>query len=187
MRLAQVTVAYNVVECTASVVAGVLAGLVSLVGFGATRRSSRPRRCWWSSTSPHASAGVMSTSTRSLVADERPDASPIGMAILVASVVVMPLLARAKRRVGEALGGDRLVLADAAETRLCVLLSASTLAGLVLYSVTGATWLDPVAGLVIAVFAVHEVERPGRATTTTRVPVGGGGRGIRTHDGDHSP
>lgn len=54
------------------------------------------------------------------------------------------------------LGGDPLILADAAETRICVLLSVSTLLGLGLYAVTGAAWLDPVAGFVIAGFAIHE-------------------------------
>jgi hypothetical protein len=43
--------------------------------------------------------------------------------LLVVSVIVMPLLARAKRQVGEQLGGDQLILADAAETKICVLLS----------------------------------------------------------------
>jgi divalent metal cation (Fe/Co/Zn/Cd) transporter len=90
------------------------------------------------------------------VVGEVPDASPVGIAVLVASLVVMPLLAAAKRRVGLALGGDPLILADAAETKVCVLLSASTLAGLVLFQVTGAAWLDPVAGFVIAAFAIRE-------------------------------
>jgi divalent metal cation (Fe/Co/Zn/Cd) transporter len=49
-----------------------------------------------------------------------------------------------------------LILADAAETRICVLLSISTLLGLVLFALTGAAWLDPVAGFVIAAFAIHE-------------------------------
>ena len=66
------------------------------------------------------------------------------------------VLARAKRRVAVALGGDRLILADAAQTKICVLLSISTLVALGLYAVTGAAWLDPVAGFVIAVFAVRE-------------------------------
>ena len=64
-------------------------------------------------------------------------------------------LAAMKKRVGTQLG-DNLILADAAETRICVFLSISTLAGLVLYMITGATWLDPVAAFVIAVFAIHE-------------------------------
>lgn len=60
-----------------------------------------------------------------------------------------------KRRVGLRLG-DNLILADAAETRICILLSISTLIGVGLHQLTGAAWLDPVAGFVIAAFAVHE-------------------------------
>ncbi len=79
----------------------------------------------------------------------------MSMVIVATSVVVMPLLAAAKRRVGLALR-DNLILADAAETRICVLLSISTLAGIGLFQLTGAAWLDPVAGFVIAAFAIHE-------------------------------
>ena len=82
--------------------------------------------------------------------------SPVGLVLLTMSIAVMLLLARAKRNVATRLGGDRLILADAAETRICVLLSISTLAGLGLFALTGAAWLDPVAGFVIAVFAIHE-------------------------------
>ncbi len=64
-------------------------------------------------------------------------------------------LAWFKRRVGRRLG-SRLVLADATETALCAWLSVSTFAGLVLFALLGWTWLDPVAGLVIAVFAIIE-------------------------------
>jgi divalent metal cation (Fe/Co/Zn/Cd) transporter len=78
------------------------------------------------------------------------------LVLLAASVVVMPILAAAKRRVGEDLGGDQLILADAAETKICVLLSISTLLGLGLFALTGAAWLDPVAGFVIAGFALME-------------------------------
>jgi divalent metal cation (Fe/Co/Zn/Cd) transporter len=93
---------------------------------------------------------------RDLVAGEEPDRSPVGLVLLALSLVVMPLLARAKGRVAEQLGGDPLILADAAETRICVLLSISTLLGLGLFAVTGAGWLDPMAGFVIALFAIHE-------------------------------
>lgn len=80
----------------------------------------------------------------------------MGIILLVLSILIMPVLARAKRLVGERLGGDPLILADAAETRICVLLSISTLAGLILFTITGAGWIDPVAGFVIAVFAISE-------------------------------
>jgi len=93
---------------------------------------------------------------RSLRDSDAPEGSPIAIALLVASLVVMPLLARAKEDVANRLGGDRLILADAAETRICVLLSISTLLGVGLFQLTGAGWLDPVAGFVIAAFAVHE-------------------------------
>ena len=92
---------------------------------------------------------------RSLISGERPDTSTLGLIVLGASLVVMPLLAAAKRRVGLRLG-DNLILADAAQTRICVLLSVSTFAGLALFAITGAAWLDPVAGFVIAALAVHE-------------------------------
>jgi len=77
------------------------------------------------------------------------------MILLVASLIVMPLLAAAKRRVGVALH-DNLILADAAQTKICMLLSVSTLLGVGLFQLTRAAWLDPAAGFVIAAFAVHE-------------------------------
>lgn len=181
LRLARFTIGYNVVEGVVSISAGVAAGLVSLVGFGidsgiesisavlvAMRLSARLRHGTVDETKERRAlrlvaitffllAGyVLVQGIRGLVLGEVPDASPVGIAVLVASLVVMPLLAVAKRRVGLALGGDPLILADAAETRVCVLLSVSTLAGLVLFQLTGAAWLDPVAGFVIAAFAIHE-------------------------------
>ena len=84
-----------------------------------------------------------------------PGSSPVALILLATSVVVMPVLAAAKRRVGLALR-DNLILADAAETRICLLLSVSTLAGVGLFQLTGAAWLDPLAGFVIAAFAIHE-------------------------------
>lgn len=181
LRLAQFTVAYNVIEGAVAITAGILAGLVSLIGFGldsgiesaasvlvGLRLAARLRHGEADEAKERRAlkavaitffvlaAYVFIEGTRSLLDGEEPDRSTIGIVLLTASVIVMPLLARAKRRVGEQLGGDRLILADAAETKICVLLSISTLAGLVLFSLTGAAWLDPVAGFVIAAFAVHE-------------------------------
>lgn len=93
---------------------------------------------------------------RSLVVGEHPDNSPVSIWLLIASIIVLPALAAAKKRVGTALGGDPLILADAAETRICVLLSVSTLLGVGLFQLTGAAWLDPIAGFVIAGFAIRE-------------------------------
>lgn len=67
----------------------------------------------------------------------------------------MPWLAWAKRKAGQAMG-FRLVLADAAETKLCAWLSVSTFAGLLGFALVGWTWIDPVTGFVIAIFALME-------------------------------
>lgn len=180
LRLAQATVAYNVVEGAVAITAGLMAGLVSLVGFGvdsgieslaailvALRLSARLRSGEADEDKERRALKAVAVTffvlatyvvvegTRSLLGDERPDNSTIGLVLLSASVVIMPLLAWAKRQVGETLG-DQLVLADAAETKICVLLSVSTLLGLGLFALTGLAWLDPVAGFVIAGFAVKE-------------------------------
>lgn len=181
LRLAQFTVAYNVVEGAVAVTAGLMAGLVSVVGFGidsgiesvaavlvGLRLSARLRHGESDETRERLvlrlvagtffllAAYVTVESLRAFTGGEPPTESPIALVLLAASVVVMPLLAAAKTRVAEQLGGDPLILADAAETRICVLLSVSTLLGVGLYQLTGVAWLDPLAGLVIAGFAVHE-------------------------------
>lgn len=183
LRLVQVTVAYNVVEGVVAVTAGLLAGLVSVVGFGidsgiesvaavlvALRLSARLRH--GDGVEPDEArerrtlrlvaltfyglaAYVTVEGVRGLVTGDVPDSSPVSVGLLALSLVVMPVLAAAKTRVGRALG-DPLILAEAAETRICVLLSASTLLGLGLHQLTGAGWWDPLAGLVIAVLAVRE-------------------------------
>lgn len=180
LRLAQFTVAYNVVEGVVAITAGLMAGLVSVIGFGidsglesiaavlvGLRLAARLRHGRADEAKERLvlravavtffilAAYVTVEGIRRLVDGGAPDSSPLAIAILAASLVVMPVLAAAKRRVGLALR-DNLILADAAETRICVLLSASTLAGVVLFQLTGAAWLDPVAAFVIAVFAIHE-------------------------------
>ena len=181
LRLAQFTVVYNVAEGVIAIAAGAAAGLVSLVGFGldsgiesiaavlvglrlaarlrdgeADERRERRALRLVAVTFFLLAAYVTIEGIRDLVVGEAPDSSPVGLVLLAVSIVVMPLLARAKRQVATRLGGDPLILVDAAETRICVLLSISTLAGLGVFTLTGAAWLDPVAGFVIAIFAIHE-------------------------------
>jgi divalent metal cation (Fe/Co/Zn/Cd) transporter len=181
LRLTQFTVAYNVAEGTVAIIFGLTAGLVSLVGFGldsgiesasavlvGLRLAARLRHGEANEAKERRALKLIALTffalaiyvtaegTRSLVMGERPTGSTVGMILLALSIVVMPLLARAKRRVGEQMGGDPLILADAAETRICVLLSISTLLGLVVFALTGAAWVDPVAGFVIAAFAIKE-------------------------------
>lgn len=180
LRLAQFTVAYNVVEGAVAITAGIAAGLVSVIGFGidsgiesiaavlvglrlaarlrhgeADERKERITLKLVAVTFFMLAAYVTIEGIRSLIGGERPESSPLIVGLLLASIVIMPILAAMKKRVGTRLG-DKLILADAAETRICVLLSISTLAGVVLYMLTGAAWLDPVAAFVIALFAIYE-------------------------------
>lgn len=180
VALAGFTIAYNVIEGMISVGAGLAADSVSLIGFGAdsaievlaagvvlTRLLSelrdRPIDEGKERMALRIIAGtffalaayVVIEGVQNLVAAEKPATSTVGIVLTGVSVVVMPLLARTKRNVGETLG-SRLVVADAAETRLCAWLSASTFLGLGGYALVGWTWIDPVAGFVIAHFAVRE-------------------------------
>lgn len=180
LRLAQFTVAYNVIEGIIAVTVGLMAGLVSVIGFGidsaiesiaavlvALRLAARLRHGVADERKEQfvlrlvavsffvLAAYVTIEGIRSLASGEEPERSPVAIVLLVLSLIVMPILAAAKTRVGNALK-DNLILADAAQTKICVLLSISTLLGVGLFQITGAAWLDPVAGFVIAAFAIHE-------------------------------
>lgn len=127
-----------------------LAGLVSVVGFGidsgiesiaailvglrlaarlrhghADERKERLALKLVAGTFFLLAAYVTIEGIRSLAGDDEPEHSWIAIGLLVASIIVMPVLAAAKKRVGQELN-DNLILADAAETRICVLLSIST-------------------------------------------------------------
>jgi divalent metal cation (Fe/Co/Zn/Cd) transporter len=92
---------------------------------------------------------------RTLVTGADPDPSPVGIGLAVASLVVMPVLAWAKRRVGRELGSST-VTADSLQTLLCTYLSAVLLAGLLLNATLGWGWVDPLVALVIAAVAANE-------------------------------
>jgi divalent metal cation (Fe/Co/Zn/Cd) transporter len=89
---------------------------------------------------------VAGDSIKTLWLRQAPDTSVVGIVLTAASVVVMPLLARAKRRVAHGLS-SRALRAEAAQTSLCAYLSAITLAGLVLNATLGWWWADPAAAL----------------------------------------
>ena len=92
---------------------------------------------------------------RDLTGRARPEQSIPGLSVTAAALVVMPLLAIAKRRTGRALG-NRTLIADSAETAFCAFMSAATLLGVGLNAWLGWWWADPVAALVIAALAVKE-------------------------------
>jgi len=182
-RLEGVTVAWNTVEAAVAFVSGLLAGSVALTGFGldsgievasALLVLNRLRAASSGGEPDEAkekralravaalffvlAAYLVADGIHSLVAGDRPSTSVSGIVVTAAALIVMPLLSAAKARVGRLIGGPigSLVLADAAETKLCALLSIATLAGVVAYSTAGWWWADPVAGFVIVYFAVRE-------------------------------
>lgn len=191
------TIGYNCLEGLLAVGSGLLAGSVSLIGFGvdsfievsasltavwrlhvdrdATRRERAERLAQrLIGLSFLALAGYVAVeATRSLVTRAEPDASPIGIAIAAASLVVMPLLARAKRRVASRLSSGALG-AEARQTEICMYLSAILLGGLVLNAAFAWWWADPVAGIAMAPFIAWEgIEGlRGRHTCGDCAPVG---------------
>jgi divalent metal cation (Fe/Co/Zn/Cd) transporter len=90
-----------------------------------------------------------------LVVGAEPEESIPGIALAVVSLVVMPLLVRAKRSAAENLG-SRSLAADSKQTALCTVLSGFLLVGLAANAALGWWWADPLAGLAIAAFAVRE-------------------------------
>ena len=90
-----------------------------------------------------------------LTSRTEPAESVVGIALAVASLIVMPLLAIAKRRLGRRMG-SRTVVADSSQTLLCSYLSVVLLVGLVANATLGWWWADPLAALVIAGLAMRE-------------------------------
>jgi divalent metal cation (Fe/Co/Zn/Cd) transporter len=173
--LAGTSVVYNVIEAVIAVAAGLAAGSVALIGFGldsVVEVSSGLVILWqFRSRLPESrerqalrlmalaffalAAFVGVESVRALVSGAAPEASPVGIGLAIASLIVMPFLSWAQRRTGRRLG-SRAVVADGTQTLLCTYLSAVLLVGLVLNATLGWGWADPVAGLVIAAVAVRE-------------------------------
>jgi divalent metal cation (Fe/Co/Zn/Cd) transporter len=173
------TIGYNALEATVAIVAGILAASIALVAFGADsvievtasgaaqwrlRADLDPHRrehaervtqriVGWSFLA--LAAYVAYDSTHSLFLRKQPEGSVLGVGILVLSIVVMPLLARAKRRVARAMGSGALE-SEAAQTSLCAYLSAIALAGVVLNAVVGWWWADPAAALAMTPIIAKE-------------------------------
>lgn len=174
VMLAWATVVWNVIESVIARVAGSAAGSMALVSFGldsAVEVGSALVIIWQFSgveeereqrafrligVSFFALAGYVGVrAVTDLVTGNEPEPSTVGIALAVASLMVMPVLAVAKRRTGHGLGSGT-VVADGRQTWLCTYLSAVLLAGLVLNATVGWWWADPIAALIIAGLAARE-------------------------------
>jgi divalent metal cation (Fe/Co/Zn/Cd) transporter len=174
VRLERFTVGWNAMEGAVGLVAGIAASSIALVAYGLDSlvevasaiivlwhfrgsRQERERRalrliavCFFG-----LALYVVVTSLYDLATGAKPETSPVGIAVTAASVIVMPILARAKRRTATAIG-SRTVLADSKQSALCAYLSATTLCGLGLNAALGWWWADPLAALFTAFVAVRE-------------------------------
>lgn len=179
LALNYITIAYNVVEAVVAIGAGVVSGSVALLGFGldsvievtasgaaqwrlridldAERRErverTTHRIIGWSFLA--LAVYVVIDSANALLRREAPERSMVGLVLLALSAVVMPVLARAKRRVARAMT-SRALEADAMQTSLCAYLSVIALAGVALNAALGWWWADPVAALAMVPIIAKE-------------------------------
>jgi len=173
--LVAATISYNVIEAIVAISAGTVAGSTALIGFGldsVIEVASAAAVAWqFSGPDPEARerialriiamsffalAGYVTVeAVRTLLGADAAGTSTVGIALAAVSLLVMPLLSFAQRRAGRELGSASAV-ADSKQTLLCTYLSGVLLAGLLLNSLFGWAWADPVAALVIAVVAVRE-------------------------------
>jgi divalent metal cation (Fe/Co/Zn/Cd) transporter len=109
-----------------------------------------------------------------LIAADKPDASWLGIALATSSLIGMPLLGRAKQRLGDQLGSAA-TRGEGTQNLLCAYLAAAVLAGLLGNALLGLWWLDPGAALVIAAVAVKEGRETwrGEGCTCCERPPGG--------------
>ena len=173
--LVAATITYNVVEAVVALAEGTRVSSAALLGFGldsVIEVSSAAAVAWqFAGRDPEArektalriiafsffglAAYVTVDSVRGLLGHGEAKPSTIGIALAAVSLAVMPVLSWAQRRAGRELGSLSAV-ADSKQTLLCTYMSAVLLVGLLLNSLFGWSWADPVAGLVIAAVAVRE-------------------------------
>jgi divalent metal cation (Fe/Co/Zn/Cd) transporter len=179
IRLQYFTIIYNSLEGIISLAAGLFAGSVSLIGFGfdslievtsgaavlwrlrrdhhVARRETSERRAvrmvGWCFIA--LSIYILYESGSTLLQHDPPDRSIPGIIIAAVSIIVMPLLAAAKRRVAAEIGSAA-VNADARQTDFCTYLSAILLCGLGLNALFGWWWADPVAALAMMPIIANE-------------------------------
>ncbi|OFV95669.1 MAG: hypothetical protein A3F68_12205 [Acidobacteria bacterium RIFCSPLOWO2_12_FULL_54_10] len=178
-RLEYFTIAWNSLEGIIAVAAGILAGSISLVGFGVdsfiemtsgaallwrmTMDAQEHKRERMEQITLRIVGGcflalavyVCYEAVNDLQRREAPEESIPGIVLACVSMIVMPMLARAKRRVAAKLGSAAMI-ADARQAEFCTYLSIILLGGLLLNALWGLWWADPVAALVMVPIIARE-------------------------------
>jgi divalent metal cation (Fe/Co/Zn/Cd) transporter len=178
-RLEYFTILWNSIEGLVAVATGVIAGSISLVGFGvdsfvevasgsvllwrmsvdadAHRRETNEKRAlqFVGGCFLVLAAYISYASISDLWLRRAPEHSIPGIVLACVSLIVMPLLSRAKRKVGRSLGSAAMH-ADARQTEFCTYLSAILLSGLLLNALFGLWWADPAAALIMVPIIAKE-------------------------------
>lgn len=178
-RLEYFTIVWNTLEGLVAISAGTVAGSISLLGFGIDsfiEVTSGVTLLWRMSVDGDEESretnerrslrivGVCFIALALYVAYEAvsdlfdrkaPEHSIAGIVLACVSLVAMPLLSRAKKKIGNQLASVAMA-ADAKQTDFCVYLSAILLVGLLLNAALGWWWADPIAGLLMTPFIVRE-------------------------------
>jgi divalent metal cation (Fe/Co/Zn/Cd) transporter len=176
-QLAWAGIAWHFVEFAIALFAGIAAGSIALVGFGAdslvealagfvvvwlftgrrvgSHNAERRAQQLVAASFFVLAAYVAIEASRTLIAGDHPKTSWIGVGLAAFTAPTMPLLARLKRRIGEQLNSSAAVK-ESAQTMLCAYLSIGLLAGLLLNALGGWWWADPAAALLIAGVATKE-------------------------------
>jgi divalent metal cation (Fe/Co/Zn/Cd) transporter len=170
-------IGWHVVEFAIAIGAGIAAGSIALIGFGAdsliealagfvvlwlftgnrlgSHAAERRAQQLIAVTFFILAAYVGVEAVRTLVGGDHPQASWIGIGLAAFTAPTMPLLARAKRRISHRLSSSAAVK-EASQTQLCAYLSIALLVGLGANALAGWWWADPLTALAIAVVAVKE-------------------------------
>jgi cation diffusion facilitator family transporter len=169
------TIGWNVVEALVAIGAGIIACSVALIGFGvdsAIEVISAVGLLWrLKRAGPHAEVEeesaaekralfivaatffllavyIVVEASRALVNREEPLTSPVGIALSVLSLLIMPVLAYAKHRTGRGMN-SRALVADSMETWVCAFLSVALLVGVGAFALFGWWWADPIGALAM--------------------------------------
>lgn len=188
-QLAWAGIGWHAIEASVAVAAGVVAGSVALVGFGADSliEAMAGLVVIWRLASAHAmserraqqtiavsfyvlSAYIAVEAIRSLAAADRPAVSWVGIGLSLVTLATMPALATAKARVADALGSSA-TKSESRQTMLCAYLSAALLVGLGFNALVGWWWADPVTALAIAGVAVKEGRDAWRGESCCTAPI----------------
>jgi divalent metal cation (Fe/Co/Zn/Cd) transporter len=175
--LAWLGLAWHLIEAAVAIAAGIVAGSVALIGFGAdsiveaiaaivlvwrfagarslSEEAERRAQKLIGASFYLIAAYVAVDATRTLVAGDHPEVSWVGIVLAAITVATMPPLARAKARVGHKLHSAA-TTSEGRQNMLCAYLAVALLAGLGANALFGLWWLDPVAAFVIVGVAVKE-------------------------------